>query len=260
MDRIAGLCPTAWRPKLVANALACWQAQDWRGPRRLFILDDSGQGNEQSGEDWEIHVVPGPAESLAAKYDWLWDHALEWGATIVAVWEDDDAYLPWHLSAAVESLYRGKAWWAHPRYVLSTYSGRLEREPSGGRFHAALVATVEALRAIGGWPRTRRADFDQQLLGRLRAAFGPAADPTERHQPSYVFRWADTGSPHAQAKMSGPEDETWYGRAWQAAYEACQVPLGPAGWALRPEFDEVTRRIYSWVVDRVAPRRGLPTG
>ena len=53
--------------------------------------------------------------------------------------------------------------------VLSTYTGKHEVEDAIGRFHASLAFRREVFDRIGGWPLTKRGDFDQQLIARLTA-------------------------------------------------------------------------------------------
>jgi hypothetical protein len=61
----------------------------------------------------------------------------------------------------------------------------------------------------GGFMRTRRADFDQQSLGKwLRDC--SFADPNRFGDPTYVFRWSDTGCQHSQTLMQSAKDENWY--------------------------------------------------
>ena len=57
--------------------------------------------------------------------------------------------------------------------------------------------------------RTRRADFDQQSLGKwLRECSN--GKPDLSGEPTYVFRWNDTGCGHSQASLEAFEDESWY--------------------------------------------------
>jgi len=217
---VACLGPTYRRPpRLLANAIACFEHQDYPADRRrLFILDDAGELAAAKGPSWEIFVAASRYPTLPAKYSALADLArIYFEPDILAVWEDDDIYLPWHISTAVGAMYapvaprykRGRAW-AHPSRVWSLYGGQLHQEPTGGRFHAALAIRLETLIAIGGWLDTPRADFDQQLLAKLRRECGPPADPCQFAAPSYVFRWASTNSYHGQAWMRSPADAPWY--------------------------------------------------
>jgi hypothetical protein len=95
--------------------------------------------------------------------------------------------------------------------VLSLYTGTLQEEDANGRIHASIAFTREAFDAAGGWPLTKRGDFDQQLLARLSRS-SATVDPCQTHPPSYVFRWGSTDEYHGQALMRGAEDEEWYGR------------------------------------------------
>jgi hypothetical protein len=139
--KIAALMPTYGRPQLVANALACFLAQDYSmEKRRLLILDDAGQIAPQSGADWQVWSTAKKLPSLPAKYKFLVDRANEWGADAYCIWDDDDIYLPWHLSSHVRAL--ATAGWSHPKKVWSLYTGSLELESGIGRFHGALAGPV----------------------------------------------------------------------------------------------------------------------
>jgi hypothetical protein len=129
------------------------------------------------------------------------------------VWEDDDIYLPHHISSHVAAM-NGRLW-SKPSTVLSDYTGQIEEEDATGRFHASLAFTRQAFEQVGGWPLTLRGDFDQQLIARFNR-LGIAADPCSVGSPSYVFRWGSTGAYHGQALMQGPEDESWYDRCRSA--------------------------------------------
>jgi hypothetical protein len=67
----------------------------------------------------------------------------------------------------------------------------------------------KAFELFGGWPLTLRGDFDQQLLARLTTV-ETLGDPCFVAGLGYLFHWGSTGACHGQARMSGPDDETWY--------------------------------------------------
>ncbi|MBL8818717.1 MAG: glycosyltransferase family 2 protein [Planctomyces sp.] len=206
---VSCLCPTYRRPKLLENSIACFLAQDYPTDRReLIVLDDAGELQSQNSEGWQIISIPRRFRSLPEKFNALAGLAR---GEILVVWEDDDIYLPHHISSHVAAM--NGYLWSKPSKVLSDYTDQIEEEDATGRFHASLAFTRLAFEQVGGWPLTLRGDFDQQLISRLNS-IGPAGDPCSVVSPSYVFRWRSTGAYHGQALMRGPDDEQWYQRAF----------------------------------------------
>lgn len=224
------LCPTYGRPKLVENAVACFREQDY-APRAMVILDDAGQID---GDGWHavgVSVVSTESRfpSLPAKYNYILDMCRTWYDAVI-VWDDDDVYAPWHLSAYAEALRDHS--WAHPTEVWSDYTGRLALERAQGRFHGSLGIRRDLLRQIGGWIGTGRADFDQQQIQACARLGGEPGRPDRDDIPSYVFRWSSTGAGHCQGLMTSPANEDWYSR----------VPISQPGrhGPLVPRFDPDT--------------------
>lgn len=233
LPRVACLCPTYGRPRLVQNALACFLAQDYPADRRqLLILDDAGQIASQSGDNWVVESTAARYPSLPAKYVRLVEMAA--GADVLVVWDDDDVYLPEHISNNVAAMERSGLGWAHQREVWSDYSGRLEKESASGRFHGAVVVSRELHDRIGGWVQTPRADFDQQFIARLHRESPPAQ--FSDGDPTYIFRWASTGHSHCQGLMSSPQNTDWYSRVPVNDRQLVEV--------LEPRMDEVTERYF----------------
>lgn len=252
------LMPTYGRTvALLNNALACflWQRYD-RTRLRLTVFDDEGYLNpQQSPDGWEVVTRSTRSPNLGAKYNEMVAADGGW-ADVFVVWDDDDLYLPGHVEASVASLekfahdpvtfYGRRAAWAHPFKVLSTYTGAPVVESAAGRFHGSLVVT----RAAASWIATRRADFDQQMIGALQRDYGDPTRPDVLHgSPTYVFRWADTGSTHCQAFMRSGEDETWHDvyAAEVAKRRAANREKRPD--LLSPEFDDSALNTCSKLID-----------
>jgi hypothetical protein len=230
---IVGLCPTYNHPELLANSVALWEAQDYPAERRLLlILDDGGSFAAQSGATWRLLCSPSRSPSLPAKYN----HLAAYGADADAyvVWEDDDIYLPGYISAHARTFADCEL--SKPAVVLSDYPGQLVEEPAAGRFHSSLGFRRELLERIGGWPETKRADFDQQIIARLQHEARSAGDPFDGGPIEYVYRW-HTGAHHGQSYMRAPDDVDWYDRA------GGQMP--PHIGKLTPRLDERTKRILA---------------
>lgn len=213
---------------MLMNSVECFKDQEFHGQRSLIVDDD------QRGD-------PG---GVPHKYNRIVRTAL--GAVapdLLIVWEDDDLYLPDHISRIVnawELAGRPEIWWGHPSRVYSDYPGHVLTEGAAGRFHAALALTVGAWRECP-WIETPRADFDQQWMGALRQRFGPPCDYLAGGDPTYVFRW-HTGHHHGQSSMRSPDDVTWYQAARErlrAAEEARQA----AGIPIKPGYDDASRAI-----------------
>jgi hypothetical protein len=235
---IYALCPTYGRPELLRNSIACFEAQTYPASRRrLLIGDDGKQLRAQTYGSVEVLTWPTRFQSLPGKFNALAEVALTRGAEILAVWEDDDIYLPHHLQVHQCALARGD--YSKPSRILSTYGGTLHELESSGRFHASIAMTCRGYLQVGGWPETKRADFDQQFMSRLRERCGEI-DSCAAAPPSYVFRWESTGVPHGQGQMSAPDDETWWNRCARAS-----LPPLP-DWRATPKWDAETTRIMDW--------------
>lgn len=229
---ISCLCPTWRRPKLLQNSLACFLAQEYQGPRELLILDDAYQYPDQVGPNWELVSVRRRFHSLSEKFNALVGMAR---GDVLVIWEDDDVQLPHFLTTIADAARRGPGLYK-PSRVWSNYDG-LKQEDATGRFHGSMAFHREVLTQAGGWPLTRAANFDQQLIARLQAVAPVVIDTTELDErgPGFVFRWGN-GYFHCQGLMRSPTDETWY-------TSAAEKGDGTYVDTLIPEFDATTTAI-----------------
>lgn len=208
---IVALCPTFNHPDLLANSVALWEMQDYpRERRHLLVFDDGGAFDTQSGPSWSLSRCSVRYGDLPDKYNAMAEATAPIADAFV-VWEDDDLYLPGYVSAHARVLVQCEL--SKPAMVLSDYPGRLVAEPAAGRFHSALGFRRELFLRIGGWPATKRADFDQQMIAALDRAALSRGDPfPDGERVEYVYRW-HTGAGHGQHFMRSPGDEEWYDRA-----------------------------------------------
>ena len=232
------LCPTynARSAALVGNSIACFERQTYQAAR-LLVYDDTNHWEPTSGRNWEIVVGAARHETLPGKYNHMLAMAGEPDAFVV--WEDDDVYLPWHIEASVKALQDHP--WAHPSHAWALTTGKPVLERVGGNMHASVSFRRETIEALGGWPDTRRAGFDLELLRNLRSRFGPPGNPCDHASPSYVFRWGSTGTRHGQSFGLGAADEGWYERA-------AQQPAYPGPTRVVPELDAETAGLYQSIV------------
>lgn len=208
MTRFLCLCPTYNRPwRLLEESLACFHSQVHRDAF-LLIYDDLGTFPEQRHENWALLSTTTREPGMVEKYNRMLELASEFGTfDALALWDDDDIYLPNHLLYHAEVLKDYEL--SYPSRVWSTYTGQRLQEPSGGRFWASLAIRSNTFTRTGGFVLTRRADFDQQSLAKwLREC--SKGDSYQFGEPTYIFRWRDTSCQHSQSKMRGPEDTEWY--------------------------------------------------
>jgi hypothetical protein len=197
--------PTYGRPTLVQNAIACFLAQDYPADRRrLLIFDDAGQIAPQSGEGWTVWSTSVRAKTLAAKYVELNRLDAGWADAFV-IWDDDDIYLPWHLSAHAAALQ--KAQWSHPVEIWSLAGGTPTLARTGGGYWASSAVRVELLNSVGGFVQSERADFDQ---ANLRAWRDHGGAPGRPERPSFVYGWGR--SKHVSSLMISPDNKEWYSK------------------------------------------------
>ena len=208
---IAAVCCTYHRPKQLGWLIKCFLEQDYPAEKRqLVVLDDAGQYGDLglriedlglgdcraafSGDRWRLYSVARRFRSLGEKRNAAVD-LVSADVEALAVWDDDDIYLPWALSASVAALQ--KAPWSRPGIVLHEQAdGTLRQHQTGGLFHGGWAYTREAFKKAGGYPAINNGE-DQALARRLQRIGTAQSDPCRLgFRPFYVYRWGSAGSYH----------------------------------------------------------------
>ncbi len=232
--KLAAVCCTYLRPAQLGQMIHCFLKQDYPAAlRELVILDDAGQYANQSGPGWRLVSTSRRFPTLGRKRNAA--AALVSDDTdAMAVWDDDDAYLPWALSASAAALQQAP--WSRPSVVLHpSADGSLRQHLTGGLFHGGWAYRREAFDATGGYPPELSNGEDQGLARRFVAAGITAADPIGLgFRPFYVYRWGSAGSAHLSGL--GPEGYTKLGvmgRVAGSAHGKAEVVLsGPCDFDL----------------------------
>ena len=243
--KIACLCPTYKRPKCLANAVACFDAQNYsKNLCRLFILDDANQHSTKyidTNSNIRVSSTARRYSSLPDKFNMLVEISARnggnWKPDIFVVWEDDDVFLPQHLSLISEAATRGGDYF-ESETVWSNYQepmGQIHLEGAAGRFHSSWAFTSELYERVGGYPNTNRLDFDQQLGAKFR-------DNGKRElyswnggpEPTYVYRWGN-GIYHGSQ-----QGEDGFAGLWDKIEKYPAPRIGE----LVPRFDPETALIY----------------
>ena len=185
--KIACLCVTYRRPRRLAEAIACFERQDYpEALRELVILDDAGQYAPLAGRGWHVTSIAHRFRTLGEKRNAAAALASP-DAGAYAVWDDDDIYLPWHLSSVARALAERP--WSVPAVVFRETFGRLEVHTNDARyFHGGWGFSRQLFERAGGYPFIQAGE-DQALRERFEATGGGPADSSAGADPSYIYRW-----------------------------------------------------------------------
>jgi len=213
------LCPTYGRFGCLRLALACFLAQDYPGRKQLLILNDAdtaiGCGPLRQG----IHLwqTKGRFANLGEKRQALLETAM---TPLAAHWDDDDLYLPHHLTRSVEALLGRldadlKERHARPygcvksagAYFMVGGNANRPGKLRGVRhnvFEGTMVFRREEALALGGYPPLHSGQA-KALMGKFHRAgrLYKIADD-EGGGPSYVYRWGQ-GVGHVSAYYNKPD-------------------------------------------------------
>ena len=231
--KILCLAPTyGRRASLLNNSIACFAAQTHRD-KTLLIYDDLGTLKNAHCDHLDVRILSSPkrSRSVGEKYNEMIRYANESGIQYdaVAVWDDDDVYLPMHLETHCHCLQNAK--WSKPSRIVSAYFDPPKEETATGRFHGSIAVTRDAIEQVP-WIDTTRATFDQEYLSAL-ANHSTPADPCDVAPPQYVYRWQTSQSGHCSGLMGSAN--------WYAEYKPdSREPID----RLWPEFDADTRPFF----------------
>jgi len=184
--KIAAVCCTYLRPSALGELVRCFERQDYP-QRELIILDDAGQYENGEGEGWRLVSVGERFATLGEKRNAA-AALVSPDVEALAVWDDDDLYLPWALSASVAALRRAP--WSRPSLVLHpTPDGNLRQHRTGGLFQGGWAYRRAVFQHSGGYAPLNNGE-DREFASRLARAHVGRADPIRLgFRPFYVYCW-----------------------------------------------------------------------
>jgi hypothetical protein len=216
--KIAAVCCTYLRPKSLGQLIYCFLQQDYPH-RELVILDDAGQYDNQQGDRWRLVSVGRRYATLGEKRNAAAALVAE-DVAALAVWDDDDLYLPWALRASAAALQHAR--WSRPSLVLHPQpDGSLRQHLTGGLYHGGWAYCRQAFQRLGGYPAVDNGE-DQALAHRLKRAAVADADPCRLgFPPFYVYRWGTANGWHISSLGSDGYRRLGGLRAEQTAPAIC---------------------------------------
>lgn len=226
--KIAVVVCTYNRPRLLGHLVRAFELQDY-ADREMVILDDAGQYSRQAGAGWQLISVPRRFRSLGEKRNAAAALASP-DADALAIWDDDDLYLPWALSASAAAL--AEADWSRPSVVLQPRADwALRQHRTGGLYHGGWAYRRSAFDAAGGYPPLSGPE-DQALMRRFESLGVTQADPIALgFRPFYVYAWGDAA--RSWGHLSGMGADAW-ARLGRYAIEPAELSAAdPPGLDLR---------------------------
>ena len=238
---ITAVCCTYNRPELLAGSIAMFEQQTHKD-RALVILDDAGQYDDQGGDRWKLVSWSQRLRSFGAKRNCCIDIACEQKTDAIAIWDDDDLYMPWALAAIDNALEQGA--WARPTIVIDNskewgdrgpllaQTASLSRSRHAISYHGAWAYRVEAYRDAGGYPECYAGDCDTSLGAMIRRNVGASIDPIcgKFPRPYYVYcygrpcaRFNDVGRWNRMPEASA-EDVALFGVPEYVGYINTKLP------------------------------------
>ncbi len=211
--KIAAVCCTWNRPRLLGRMIECFLRQDYPN-RELVILSDNDQYPSMGGDRWRLVSHHFRYPTLGDKRN-VADRLVSDDVDALAVWDDDDLYLPWQLSAIAAALE--EADWVQPRQVLVNRNGRFNRfetfhrrDPADIRYHGGWAFRRDAFERLAGYASMSNGE-DREIAARAFAMFGPSADTitAEHPTPGYVYHWLGRPGRHLSS-MTPTGDESGY--------------------------------------------------
>jgi len=241
---VTALCPTYGRFESLRDAVACFLLQTYR-PRRLLILNDAPVPLYPHGGSTIVRVPGATVEvwNADSRYETLGHkrQALLTAARsgLVAHWDDDDWYLPWHLSQCVDALQDGEAdcvqpggaWWCTGRRDSFKVKG-----PRHNVFEGQMAFDRRVAIDLGGYS-PKDSGQARDLMERFKEH--NSFRKWEPEKLSYCYRWGD-GWTHISAAKSG------------AKFADGNANFGGSNPLIPDSADPV-----SWAMDRMRPIWGL---
>ena len=149
---VSCIMPTYGRPKLVHESVAMFLAQDYCN-KELILLNDC-PGQEYTSQHPGVRVINHPVRfaSLGEKRNAAIEQAQ---GDLIAIWDDDDIYLPWRLSYCVERMRQSNSHIYLPEEYWA-YWGKSHLDNNQATLdwisHPLLMFRKELWHAVAGYP------------------------------------------------------------------------------------------------------------
>jgi hypothetical protein len=217
------MCLTYGRVHLLEEAIESFLRQDYPGEKELLVLNDLA-GQTLRCDHPEVTVV-----NLAVRFRTVGEKRNAAAALarhdLLAVWDDDDIYLPHRLRYSMEHYDPDRRFYK-PVFAFHLNNGEVSG-PKRHVHHSAAVWHRSLFDEVRGYAHMG-AGQDQEIE-RHFAEIVPWPMNDWKIAPAdiyYLYRWAGTGSYHNSGEGRGAEGSDRVGAIVSAGLDAGEVPTG----------------------------------
>lgn len=178
-------CLTYGRTAYLEEAIEFFLRQDYAGPKELIVMNDLPD-QRLIFDHPDVRIVNagsrfgtvGEKRNAAVRCS---------SGDVIVCWDDDDGFLPGHLSACAR--YIDGYDYARPSRCL-VWVENTRIDGVAGSFISQHVFTRDAFERVGGYANMNSGQ-DMELDNRLRRAVRCHWPSIEVHEITYLFRWAN---------------------------------------------------------------------
>ncbi len=185
MPLVSCHCITYGRNACLEEAIQFFLDQDYPGPKELVIVNDlPAQRLRFDHPDVRIFNLDHRFPNVGTKRNFS---ISECRGEVLVCWDDDDGYLPHHITSCARHL-EGYDYARPDKCIVVVGDAQIERIANS--FIAQHVFTREAFDRIGGYPDMNSGE-DMTLDNKMRAACRCHWPNIGLHEITYLFRWAN---------------------------------------------------------------------
>ena len=184
--KLSCICITYNRPQLLQRLIECYLRQEYPSELcELIILDDGGQYTNQFHSElknWSLISIPKRFATLGEKRNATISLIAD-DSDAVVVFDDDDIYLPWTLTAHAAALESGE--WSVPSTVLT--DNGIAPITNNLLYHGSWAFRSDLFRDVGGYNWIDNGE-DKTLFNKFIAGGATRVDPIELgFKPFYIY-------------------------------------------------------------------------
>lgn len=201
---VSCVMPTYGRPDFVSESIGMFFAQDYPNKELIILNDCADQHFECTSPNVRVINSEHRYPTLGEKRNAAIEAAK---GEVIAVWDDDDIYLPWRISFSLAEMTRHKTEFYRPEEFWAYWGEENlhdNRSTPGWVNHAFVLFTKSLWRQVGGYP-IQNLNEDSLFFGRIHQRLNSSflAYPLNQEDRFFVLRGK---SKYAHMSISGGQN------------------------------------------------------